>query len=63
MNAIVFLKAAYAIAWIVYVGYLVKILLRMRRVEEELKEVESGRLLFHRDQRHSRECRDNERER
>lgn len=42
MNAIVFLKAAYAVAWIIYVGYLVKILLRMRRVEEELKEVESG---------------------
>jgi CcmD family protein len=42
MNAIAFLKAAYAIAWIVYVGYLAKILLRMRRVEEELKEVEGG---------------------
>jgi CcmD family protein len=42
MNAIAFLKAAYAIAWIIYVGYLAKILLRMRRVEEELKEVEIG---------------------
>lgn len=42
MSGIAFLKAAYAIAWIVYVGYLAKILLSMRRVEEELKEVEGG---------------------
>jgi hypothetical protein len=40
MNSIAFLKAAYLIAWVVYVGYLGRILLRMRRVEDELKEVE-----------------------
>jgi hypothetical protein len=39
MNSIMFLKAAYIIAWLVYLGYLGRILLRMRRVEEELKEV------------------------
>jgi CcmD family protein len=42
MNGIAFLKAAYAVAWIVYVGYLGRILLRMRRVEKELKDVEGG---------------------
>lgn len=39
MNSITFLKAAYIIAWLVYLGYLGRILLRMGRVEEELKEV------------------------
>lgn len=39
MNSITFLKAAYTIAWLVYLGYLGRILLRMRRVEEEIKEV------------------------
>ncbi len=39
MNSIAFLKAAYTIAWLVYLGYLARILLRMRRVEEEIKEV------------------------
>lgn len=39
MNSIAFLKAAYIIAWVVYVGYLGKILLRMRSVEEELQEM------------------------
>lgn len=39
MNSIAFLKAAYIIAWVVYVGYLGKILLGMRRVEEELQEM------------------------
>ena len=63
MNSIAFLKAAYAVAWIIYVGYLAQILLRMRRVEEELKEVESGELLFYRRPASSREYRDNERER
>lgn len=42
MNAITFLKVAYIIAWVVYLGYLGRILLRMRRVEEELKEVSDG---------------------
>jgi CcmD family protein len=39
MKSITFLKAAYTIAWLVYLGYLARILLRMRRVEEEMKEV------------------------
>ncbi len=43
MNSIAFLKAAYLIAWVVYVGYLGRILLRMRRVEDELKEVERSK--------------------
>jgi hypothetical protein len=40
MNSIAFLKAAYIIAWVVYVGYLGKILLTMRRVEEETAEMQ-----------------------
>lgn len=40
MNSIVFLKAAYAIAWLVYLGYLTRILLRLKKVEEERKELE-----------------------
>ena len=40
MNSIAFLKAAYVVAWVVYLGYLVRILLRMRLVEEEQKELE-----------------------
>jgi CcmD family protein len=44
MNAILFLKAAYVIAWVVYLGYLFRILTRMRSVERELKEVESAGL-------------------
>jgi hypothetical protein len=43
MNSIAFLKAAYVIAWVVYVGYLGRILVRMRRVEDELKEVERSK--------------------
>ncbi len=42
MNSIIFLKAAYIVAWVVYLGYLGRILLRMRRVEEEKKELERG---------------------
>ncbi len=42
MNSIAFLKAAYTIAWLVYLGYLARILLRMRRLEEEMKEVTLG---------------------
>ncbi len=42
MNAILFLKAAYVIAWVVYLGYLFRMLTRMRSVERELKEVESA---------------------
>jgi hypothetical protein len=42
MNAIAFLKAAYIVAWVVYLGYLGRILLRMKRVEEEMKELEQS---------------------
>lgn len=42
MNAILFLKAAYVIAWVVYLGYLSRMLVRLRSVERELKEVEHG---------------------
>jgi CcmD family protein len=41
MNAIAFLKAAYIVAWVIYVGYLVRILLRMRKVEEEIRELDA----------------------
>jgi uncharacterized membrane protein len=43
MNSITFLKAAYVIAWLAYLGYLGRILLRMKRVEEEAKELERGK--------------------
>jgi CcmD family protein len=43
MSSIAFLKAAYVVAWVAYLGYLVRILLRMKKVEEETKEVERGR--------------------
>ena len=43
MNAMTFLKAAYVVAWVAYVGYLVRILLRMKKVEEETKELERGK--------------------
>jgi CcmD family protein len=43
MNAIAFLKAAYIVAWVVYVGYLGRILLRMKKTEDELKEMERGK--------------------
>jgi uncharacterized membrane protein len=39
MNSLAFLKAAYIVAWVAYLGYLVRILLRMKRVEEETKEM------------------------
>ena len=42
MNAILFLKAAYVIAWAVYLVYLFRMLMRMRSVERELKEVQSA---------------------
>jgi hypothetical protein len=43
MSSIAFLKAAYAVAWVAYVGYLCRILLRMKKVEEETKELERGK--------------------
>jgi hypothetical protein len=42
MNSIAFLKAAYIIAWVIYLGYLGRILLRSRRVEEEMKELSNS---------------------
>jgi CcmD family protein len=42
MNGILFLKAAYVIAWAVYLGYLFRMLVRMRSVEKELHEVEAA---------------------
>ena len=43
MNAIAFLKAAYIVAWVIYVGYLARILLRMKKVDEEIKELDARR--------------------
>ncbi|HUI84852.1 MAG TPA: hypothetical protein VL240_11540 [Candidatus Binatia bacterium] len=40
MNPITFLKAAYIVAWVVYLGYPGRILLRMGRMEEERKDLE-----------------------
>lgn len=42
MKSIAFLKAAYIIAWVVYVGYLARILLRLKKVEEERRELEQA---------------------
>ena len=43
MNSITFLKAAYVVAWLTYLGYLGRILMRMKRVEDEAKELERGK--------------------
>lgn len=40
MNSIHFLDAAYTVAWIVYLGYMARILVRMRAVKQETEEVE-----------------------
>jgi hypothetical protein len=40
MKSIGFLKAAYIIAWVIYVGYLGRILLRLKKVEAERQELE-----------------------
>ena len=40
MNSIVFLKAAYAVAWIIYLGYLAQVLMRMKKVTAEREELE-----------------------
>jgi hypothetical protein len=39
MNSIVFLKAAYIIAWVAYGGYLASIWLRFRHVREEMRDL------------------------
>ena len=43
MNAMAFLKAAYVVAWVAYLGYLVRILLRMKRVEDETQDLRQGK--------------------
>ena len=40
MNSIMFLKAAYICAWVIYLGYLGRILLRMKKVQAERGELE-----------------------
>ena len=40
MSSIIFLKAAYAVAWVIYLGYLGRILLRMKKVAVEREELE-----------------------
>ncbi len=43
MNPIPFLKAAYIVAWVIYLGYLGRVLLRLRRVDAELDEIQRGK--------------------
>jgi hypothetical protein len=43
MNSILFLRTAYVVAWVVYLGYLARILLRMKKVEAEKEELERGK--------------------
>lgn len=40
MHSLIYLKAAYAAAWLAYLGYLVRILLGMKKVKEETQELE-----------------------
>jgi len=40
MTSIMFLKVAYIVAWLIYLGYLARILLRMKAVESERAELE-----------------------
>ena len=40
MSSIAYLKAAYIVSWLAYLGYLGRILLRFKRVEEEKKDLE-----------------------
>jgi len=40
MSSIGFLKAAYTVAWVIYLGYLASILGRFRRVRQEMKDLE-----------------------
>jgi hypothetical protein len=39
-NSMHFLDAAYVVAWVVYLGYLGRILLRMKKAEDEARELE-----------------------
>ncbi len=43
MSSIAFLKAAYIVAWAAYLAYLMRILLRMKKVETEMKDLERGK--------------------
>ena len=40
MNSLMFLKVAYVVAWVIYLGYLGRILLRMKTVIAERQELE-----------------------
>jgi hypothetical protein len=43
MHSLIYLKAAYAVAWLAYLGYLVRILLGMKKVEAERQELERSK--------------------
>ena len=43
MNSLTFLKIAYTVAWVVYLGYLGRILLRMKKVDEEGEQLERSK--------------------
>ena len=51
MSSIAFLRVAYAVAWITYLGYLVRILLRMKKVEDETEEHGAGQVRYGRKNR------------
>jgi len=40
MSSIGFLKLAYVVAWLAYLGYLARILLGMKKVQEERQELD-----------------------
>ncbi len=40
MSSIGFLKLAYVVAWVIYLGYLGRILMRMKKVAAEREELE-----------------------
>ncbi|HZP24902.1 MAG TPA: hypothetical protein VFB04_15765 [Terriglobales bacterium] len=40
MTSVMFLKVAYVVAWVVYIGYLARILVRMKTVAAERAELE-----------------------
>jgi len=42
MHLTAFSAAAYAVAWVIYLGYLGRILLRMKRVETESNEMKKA---------------------
>ena len=42
MSGIGFLKAAYIVAWVIYLGYLGSLFPRFRRLHSEMKDLERG---------------------